>query len=205
MKKFDAVGFDLDRTLVHTRPEYMLIHVNATLSRMGLGHVSGDAARRFWLGPDRDSVIKLELGAEPEKFWKIFEKIDSELAEKRKASTFPFGDLDAIDRIREMGYRVGLVTGNSPYNTEWSLEIIGKEKFESVVCCGFNGVGYKPDPDGLVRMAADIGCEPSRILFVGDGEEDMAMAEAAGAYGIRIDREGKNGEIRNLYELLKML
>lgn len=46
----------------------------------------------------------------------------------------------------------------------------------------------KPDPEGLLTIAAHFGVKASEIVFVGDAPDDFASAEAAGAVMIPVEK-----------------
>lgn len=58
----------------------------------------------------------------------------------------------------------------------------------------------KPDPAIFERALALAGCAPAEALHVGDSDDDVAGARAAGIDVLRIDRSG-GGEISSLLEI----
>ena len=97
----------------------------------------------------------------------------------RKAK--PFSGIQTIIRtLRKMGYKVGVVSNNYPEQIKTALERIGVgENIDAIV--GINGSGkIKPDPDQLIECMKMLKSEPDETTYVGDMEDDIRAARAAG-------------------------
>jgi putative hydrolase of the HAD superfamily len=98
-----------------------------------------------------------------------------------------------LDRLAELGMRVGIITnGDVDFQTE-KLERIGLE-VEHVVASG--SLGYaKPDPRIFHHACAQFGVEPSAAAYVGDRlRTDAIGAASAGLTGVWIDRDSEATE-----------
>jgi phosphoglycolate phosphatase-like HAD superfamily hydrolase len=49
--------------------------------------------------------------------------------------------------------------------------------------------------DFLRGIRADVGCEPTRLVFIGDTEEDEKAAHVSGCTFVRVGRPSTNGEL----------
>lgn len=69
----------------------------------------------------------------------------------------------------------------------------------------------KPRPEGLLRLAAEMGLEPGELVVVGDEEKDMACALRAGVCPVLLCRDGADrawgqaASLRSLAELPALL
>jgi len=75
---------------------------------------------------------------------------------------------------------VGVVSLNCEAACRRALDVHDLADHVDVVV-GRDTVGsFKPDPEPLLAAVAELGCEPSRTLFVGDSESDETTARRAG-------------------------
>lgn len=105
----------------------------------------------------------------------------------------------ALAALRAGGLRVVCVS-----NWDFELgEVLGRiglaDAFDAVVVSALAGA-RKPDPAIFARALAAAGCTASEAIHVGDSDDDVAGARAAGIDVLRIDRSG-NGELASLAEL----
>jgi HAD superfamily hydrolase (TIGR01662 family) len=110
------------------------------------------------------------------------------------------GAREALDRLRGLGVRLGLVTNQSGI----ARGLISREQadavnarveqllgpFEVVLLCPHapdDGCGCRKPAPGMVKQAsAELDVDPARVVLVGDIEADVLAAEAAGATGILV-------------------
>jgi putative hydrolase of the HAD superfamily len=72
--------------------------------------------------------------------------------------------------------------------------------FDGVVTSALAGV-RKPDPAIFAPALEIAGCEPVEALHVGDSDDDLTAARAAGIEAVLIDRSGTGGGISSLAEI----
>lgn len=102
--------------------------------------------------------------------------------ERRDANLALFPDaLDVLNRLREAGYRLGLITNGPADIQRQEIETLGiGHYFDPIYIEGELGYG-KPDPRVLPSAEAAVGCPPEQILFVGNSfGHDIAPAIEAG-------------------------
>jgi phosphoglycolate phosphatase-like HAD superfamily hydrolase len=86
------------------------------------------------------------------------------------------------------GVRFGVLTRNTRPNALRTLRKIGLAGFlaEQDVL-GRDEALAKPDPDGVLKLAARWGTQPEKVVMVGDYRFDLETGRAAGAATIHVD------------------
>lgn len=102
----------------------------------------------------------------------------------------PDGLLDALDRLRDAGMRLGVIS-NSEGRLREALDRAGlSARMHAILDSALEGV-HKPDPEIYRRALSRLGIAPERALFAGDiPDVDLAGAAAAGIPGVLIDPLG---------------
>ncbi|MGE5503649.1 MAG: HAD family hydrolase [Actinomycetota bacterium] len=90
---------------------------------------------------------------------------------------FP-GVLEALDRLEDEGWLLGLATGKSRRGVASMLEEHGLEDRFVTIQTADDNPG-KPHPAMLLRAAAEVGVDPANVVMIGDTSFDMMMANAA--------------------------
>ena len=161
---------------------------------------------QFWRRYDGLVLGELDLKLDEESFAKdlsldlkgMFEKVESWV---------PFPDaVPALERVRDLGLRTGLVSNASELARRVLRNLDMERLFDLIVISEEVGV-RKPDPR-IFRIALDRACSsPSRALFLGDKPAtDIGGAASAGIRGILVDRRDTFSDsgltrIRSLDEL----
>ena len=83
------------------------------------------------------------------------------------AVQFPF-TIPTLNKLREMGYKIGLITNGGHNPQELKIKMLGLEDmFDEIVISGDVGVN-KPDAAPFKAFAKKIGIDPKEMLYVGD-------------------------------------
>jgi phosphoglycolate phosphatase len=186
MRKYKAILFDLDGTLLDTLADIGNA-ANQVLSKHQFPTHAVDAYRYFVgdgvrllivraLPPDQqdEALIRTcvkEFNKEYAKTWNV------------ETTLYP-GVSDMLDLVQGRGLKMSIFS-NKPrefaqfcvdaYLTEWNFEVVlGHE----------NSIPHKPDPTGALAIARQIGIAPSSFLYLGDTGVDMQTAYAAGMYPV---------------------
>lgn len=179
--KFEGAIFDLDGTLVHTI-EDIAAAANVMFTRNGMS-VHGVDYYLKWIGSGAVRFIEQALGKRVEReelmrYVTEFKEIYSEnLHDKSRVYE---GIPDVLDAFAERGIKLALLS-NKPhamtvkvanhYLSRWPFHPVLGQREE---------VPRKPDPSAALEIADMMGTDPGNILFVGDSENDILTATAAG-------------------------
>jgi HAD superfamily hydrolase (TIGR01509 family) len=190
--------FDLDGTLVDSTPA----HARAFIEALQPGH--RDIAASFdyavFAGrPTREVFIALGLGAGPEvtELTSSKQRLYREALDRGEVKLFP-GVLSLLQRLREGGGRLFLVTGASRISALRVLKMTGLEPlFEGVVTADDTPLG-KPAPDPYRHAMTTYGLAPEDCLAIEDGESGIRSAQAAGVEPVLIHTKLELAGVRNV-------
>jgi phosphoglycolate phosphatase len=87
---------------------------------------------------------------------------------------------DGLELLRKEGYPLAVATNKPRYFTERLLANAGVEAFFSAVVAGDDGIRRKPAGDMLQAACARMGRPASETLMLGDSDNDVIAARAAG-------------------------
>ncbi len=181
----DAVAFDLDGTLY---PRGMMYRLSVPLALRyprflyNFSHVRRALRRLACIDGFREtqaSLVAARLGLDQAAAERLVERIVYRewVAMLRGIRPFPHVRA-ALARLRAAGLRLGLMS-DSP--VEEKLAFLGLEGLWDVSFCSEETGYLKPHPSPFRRLAADLGVEPRRVLYVGDSVSyDVKGAAAAG-------------------------
>ncbi|MCP4823915.1 MAG: HAD family hydrolase [Shimia sp.] len=114
--------------------------------------------------------------------------IDEELmlaaAEAPLAPAVPLAPL--MDRFREVGLKLGVMTNDTEYGAKAHLTEAGvMDRFDFVA--GFDsGFGAKPEPGPLLAFAEHTKLAPARVAMVGDSTHDLIAGRRAGMQTVAV-------------------
>lgn len=212
MQQLKAVMFDLDGTLVSTKPEYRYHIVGSALKELGRTAVQAHIDT-FWFEGNRDEIIRTLFQVDPMLFWKAYRSFD--LSNIRCEHTIIFEDIVVLQHIRQEGLRLGIVTNAPRHIAQSEVELIGAHLFDAMIIADpASGIRPKPAPDGIITCLNNLDTSPQCALFIGNSQEDIEAARAAGVKDIYIDRDEYKLQtdltvpsisIRNLKELLEII
>lgn len=186
-----AVVFDLDGTLVDTLPD-LHAAVQALLGERGLdapaaGEVRtmiGDGARRLVeraLAWAKAPVDAAGLDAAYRRFLEIYGEAPC------RASRLYAGVEATLATLASSGIRLGVCTNKPQAPTEAILEALAVDGFFAAVVGGDAVARRKPDPAHLLDVLGRLGAAPAAAVMVGDSNNDLASARAAGVACILVD------------------
>jgi phosphoglycolate phosphatase len=180
-----AVVFDLDGTLVDSRPD-LATAVNELrrehdLPAADLGTVGswiGEGARR--LVERAIAGVDLDLDAALARFLGLYESVCT-------VATQPYPGVDEmLDRLAGRR-RLALLTNKPERMTRAIVDHFGwSGRFDPLVA-GDTLPFRKPDPRGLLAIAAELGVDAGALVLVGDSRIDERTAFAAGSRFLWVD------------------
>ncbi|MBI4018588.1 MAG: HAD family hydrolase [Candidatus Aenigmarchaeota archaeon] len=208
--KIKAVIFDLDGTLIHTKPEYLSQLLKRCFADTGI-EPSYENVERLWFGLEKDRIVS-ELGGNPLDFWKKF--IDYDTIDERTKHLVPYEDIRVVKKLAENGTKVGVVTNAVFHMAHHEIDILREHgiQFDAIVVAFDKDLNMmvkpKPSPEGIEECLKILGVAAADAVFVGDTPEDAEAARAAGVLSVHIDRGehsikvGADIRIKSLDEIL---
>ncbi|MGB3738815.1 MAG: HAD hydrolase-like protein [Pontixanthobacter sp.] len=188
---FDAIGFDLDGTLLDTFRD-LGEAVNHALVAGGFTPVSLESSKgligggaKLMLSQAVDRQLGDGGGMPKDDFRALYKTMLAFYADNNAVHSRPYpGVIDTLDRLAEQGVTMAVVTNKFE---AFAKDILTKldlaERFVAIIGGDTMGKGNaKPAPDPLIearRLCADAG-GGGRFAFVGDSTYDVAAAKAAG-------------------------
>lgn len=183
-RRFDALLFDLDGTLVETAPD-LCAALNYCLERAGRPIVSV-AEVRHMVGDGARALLRRGLAAagapapeaEVERwFGVLLEHYRAHVAE----ASHPFeGVPETLDALRAAGARCAVCTNKPIAHTRALLDALDLSGHFEVVLGGDSLPVRKPDPGHLLAALDALQAPPERAVMVGDSANDLMAARAAG-------------------------
>lgn len=181
-----AVFFDLDGTLVDTAGDFHAI-LNELRQEHGLSALPLSTVRT-WVSQGSKHVIR-EGFSEAAMNDSCLESLRADFLQRYAqaldvhACLFP-GMADVLQDLAQAQLPWGIVT-NKP--SCYTLPLLTSLQLHpaSVICPDMLR-HTKPDPEGLLRAAADVGANPANCLYIGDHERDIAAGQRAGMITIAV-------------------
>ncbi|KKL02951.1 phosphoglycolate phosphatase [Rheinheimera mesophila] len=185
MRPFHLVAFDLDGTLVDSAPD-ILPALNQMMASLGKAHVSLLQVQQ-WLGNGMAVLIQRALTGElcPDHYdVSEFEQAQQLFVEfyqqTNGAATRLFDQVPEVLARLSQRYPLAVVTNKPRQFTAPLLRNMGIARFFSALWCADDVAKAKPEPDMLLALARQQGVSTADILLVGDSENDIFAARAAG-------------------------
>jgi phosphoglycolate phosphatase len=176
-----AVILDLDGTLMDTACE-----IDSALSRtfgeLGIAPLDRRAVEAL-IGRGVRSLVERALAgrgasANVDRAVESFERHYESLVGS-EARLYP-RVAEGLDLLRARNRKLGVVTNKPRLFTERLLDRAGVSAMFASVIAGDDGIARKPAGDMLVAACAKLGTTPAETLMVGDSENDILAARAAG-------------------------
>lgn len=182
--------FDLDGTLVNTGPQITRAW-GRILTELGREPLLQDAVERM-VGDGAAKLVERGLAAtggpptEPS-----FEAIVERYAATLAAEPIDAGDLypsvpETLGRFAAAGHRMAVCTNKPAKAAETALEMTGIRHFFDSVVGGGSAPALKPDPAPVRAILEHHGCRSRQAVMIGDHENDVRAAHAAGVPAILV-------------------
>ena len=185
---FDAVGFDLDGTLLDTFRD-LGTAVNHALELGGFQQVSVETSKDLIGGGAKIMLaraVDAQGGMPDDDFRKLYKAMLRYYADHNAVHTRPYpGAIEPLDALEAAGIKTTVVTNKFEGFARDILTQLGLiDRFVTVI--GGDSLGKaadgtfvaKPAPDPVI--AARNACDAENFVFVGDSSYDVKAARAAG-------------------------
>ena len=179
MSKYDLAVFDLDGTLMNTKPG-IFPALRYTIEKMGLRMLDDDTLSTFLGPPVQDSFAK-HYSLEGE----ILQEIATTFRDRYSTVTLFEAEIyEGIPELLDELIKRGIKPAVATYKREdYALKLLRRFGFDSYTDVMFGGdhenILKKKDIIQKCITAADV-TDPSRVLMIGDSTGDALGAEALG-------------------------
>jgi 2-phosphoglycolate phosphatase len=173
-----AILFDLDGTLVHTAPD-VYIAINYAREKLGLTPLPLEQALKA-IGPGADRFAFTVLGEQHahllDEYLAIFRPYYLEICAERSR---PFPGITELLTALE-NYRLAVVTNKRLQQSKTLLKALDLVKYFDLLVGPELVSRIKPAPDMIHYALDQFGLPPDQVLMVGDTDNDLLAAKAAG-------------------------
>ncbi|MET0241544.1 MAG: phosphoglycolate phosphatase [Sphingobium sp.] len=186
-RPFDLIGFDLDGTLIDTSAD-LAVALNHALGTIGRGPLPV-ADVQTMIGRGAHVTLVRALGVTGDAPPDLVERLYPVLIEHYAVNpatlsqVYP-GVVAMLDALIARGYRLAVCTNKIERLALLVLEAFGILDRFAVVIGGDSTPKLKPDPAPLLAMIERAG--GGRTLFVGDSDNDILAARAAGVPSVAV-------------------
>jgi len=186
--KYDAVVFDLDGTLLNTLAD-LATAMNGALEANGFPTYPVEAYKIHVGGGLMNLIHRTAPGSEDDKALetKLVADMRSRYAECWNATTHRYDGVgEMLDALVARDVPMAILS-NKPHDFTMlcATNLLADWTFATI-----RGVDErtprKPDPAGALSVAAEMGVEPARSLYVGDTGGDMVTANNAGMVAVGV-------------------
>lgn len=179
-KKYNAVIFDLDGTLLDTL-EDLTDAVNHTMHKFRCPEHTLEEVRSF-VGNGIKVLIErcLKDGIDTPGFNAIFNEFKQYYTANCRIKTHPYtGIPELLEKLYSSGCKLSIVSNkNQAAVTE--LNNIYFSQYISIAIGNSENIRQKPAPDTTLKAMEDMGCDKETCVYIGDSEVDIETAKNAG-------------------------
>ena len=177
MKRYKAVIFDLDGTLLNTL-EDLTDAVNHVMRQFNYPEHTIEEIRSF-VGNGIKLLIERSLpdGKDNPEFDKIFSEFKLYYTSHCQIKTRPYdGIMELIAALKEQGYKLAIVS-NKNQSAVTELNNIYFSDYISTAIGEKEGVRKKPAPDTVIKALSELCISSDDAVYVGDSDVDRETAE----------------------------
>ena len=195
-----AVAVDLDGTLIDTESEICLA-VNATLAHCGrtalsaanIVSLTGQGTRKLIESalnvslplPAGPAAIAIGAAQHVDQAVDLFKSVYKRVL-GTQARLYP-GVLDGLDLLKKKALPTACVTNKGAQDADYLLEQLGIRHFFDHLIAPATMSERKPSPYLLRKACQLLNVSPENLVLIGDSNNDVMAARAAGVSVIRLD------------------
>ena len=179
MNNYKVLLFDLDGTLCDT--DEMIVQTMFAIykeykpvkerTRKELYYFSGP--------PIKETLAREFPNQDKEHMYEVFKNVSKGFYPKTVKAYKD--EVETLTRLKEKGYRLGVVTNKGLPLTLYSLEICHIDQLFDVVISADDVKIPKPDPTGIYKALEKLGISNKKeVLYIGDNDIDYITATNAG-------------------------
>ena len=182
----EAVMFDMDGTLVDSKSAIVGSYHEASAQVL--------ADRDPIPDHEMEQILKLRgaeafpriTGGDPELTARFADAFMAAYQRTQASAPGYPGLVDALERLSSMGVKLGIATSKARARLDIDLERLGIGDFFGFTVSGDEVSEGKPAAEPVLAVAAGLGVPVEQGLYVGDGENDVIAAQAAGMRAVGI-------------------
>lgn len=179
-RRYDAVIFDLDGTLLDTLAD-LAGSVNAVMEQYGTGCRYSLEQVRSFVGNGIHKLMERTIpgGLQHPQFDEIEQSFRAHYGEHCMDETEPYpGILWLLEWLQREGYGTAIVSNKADFAVKKLNSIYFKGLIPSAIG-EHEGCRRKPAPDSVLRALSELGVDRTRAVYVGDSEVDIETARNA--------------------------
>lgn len=184
MRELECLLFDCDGTLIDTYDiilTSMRAIVNGTLGlsctddelMAGVGTPLEDQMRGFMPGADQARIAEVVAAY----------RAHNDSIHDDAVRAFP-GVTEGLERLREAGYKMGVITSKRHFLADRGLKLCGIRDFFDVLIAPDDFPAHKPDPGPVLEGCRLLGAQPEKTAYIGDSPYDIEAGNAAACVSI---------------------
>ncbi len=184
MRKYEAVIFDLDGTLLDTL-EDLKDAVNYVLRQYHFPERSLEEIRKA-VGNGIRKLMERSVpeGTKPEILDAAFSDFRTYYKANCKNKTKPYAGMnELVEKLREEGYKLAVVSNKNDEAVKEIIPYYFGELFEIAVGAT-EGMAKKPAPDTTFLALEQMKIAKEKAVYIGDSQVDVETAKNAGLDGI---------------------
>jgi HAD superfamily hydrolase (TIGR01509 family) len=183
----EAVMFDMDGTLVDSRAAIVNSYRDASSEILGTRDPVDEQGFEEILKLRGSEAFPRLTGGDAELTARFADAFQAAYARHQgDSSAFP-GLGDGLQRLRDLGVQLGIATSKARTRLDLDLERLGIADYFDFTVSGDEVPHGKPAPDPIFAVAAGLAVAPENGLYVGDGENDVIAAHAAGMRAVGVE------------------
>lgn len=186
LPRIQAVAFDLDGTLVDSIPD-LAASANAMRVQLGLNELPRERVQSY-VGDGigvlvhRSLTDSREVRADEATWQEGYAAFVRHYAVNLANATRPYPEAEAaLGLLKTLNLPLAVITNKSEMMAVKLLKELNLDHYFSIIVGGDTLSTRKPSPEPLHYVADILGVQPENMLMVGDSENDMYAAKAAGS------------------------